>query len=178
MKRTLTITVFFIVFLLVYFLQTNLFCWYNIAGVEPNVFILLMLFIGLFSGRTYGFVIGIIFGLFLDFFIGKRIGFNGILIGITGIIGGLLSKNYSNGSRLTFIVITAIVTVFIETINSIMQVIIIHSQIIFINYIQIVIIEAIYNSILSIILYPLIQKMGNIVHKVFSEKTNLFMKIY
>lgn len=178
MKRTIAITVFFIVFLIIYFLQSNFFCWYNIAGIEPNIFIIFMLFIGLYAGKKYGFVVGVIFGFLLDLFIGKRIGLNGFMLGITGVLGGILARNYSQGNRITFILITAGITILVEMLSYILQIAVMHSQILFIKYISIIIIEAIYNSIITIILYPLIQKMGNIVGRIFNEKNNSFMKIY
>ena len=74
MKKTLIIIAFFIVFLCIYFLQSNLFSWYNILGIKPNLFIVFTLFIGLFLRKNWGFSLGVIFGILLDLFIGKRIG--------------------------------------------------------------------------------------------------------
>ena len=51
MKKTLTIIILCIVFVLIYLLQINLFNWFTIAGIKPNLFIILALFIGLYSGR-------------------------------------------------------------------------------------------------------------------------------
>lgn len=73
MKKVLTIIVIFITFIFIYFLQTNFFSWFTIAGVKPNLFIILALFIGLFMNDTYGIVIGSILGVLLDLFIGKAI---------------------------------------------------------------------------------------------------------
>jgi len=86
MKKALVIIELFIVFLILYFLQSNFFSWYNILGVAPNLLIILILFIGLFIGRTYGFILGVIFGLLLDFFIGTKIGIYAIVMGITGLL--------------------------------------------------------------------------------------------
>ena len=86
MKKALVIIELFIVFLILYFLQSNFFSWYNILGISPNLFIILILFIGLFMGRTYGFILGIFFGLILDFFIDTKIGIYAIVMGITGIL--------------------------------------------------------------------------------------------
>ena len=49
MKKALVITVLFFVFLALCFLQTNLFSWYNIAGIKPNLFIIFILFIDVIS---------------------------------------------------------------------------------------------------------------------------------
>ena len=99
MKRALTIAVFFIVFLLIYFLQSHFFSWYNIAGIKPNLFIVFTLFLGLFLGKIYGLSLGLIFGILLDLFIGKRIGLNATMLGIAGLIGGVLDKSFPNENR-------------------------------------------------------------------------------
>ena len=177
MKRTLIITVFFIAFLLIYFLQTNLFSWYNIAGVKPNLFIVLALFIGLYLGRMYGLGLGIVFGFLLDFFVSKRIGLNAIMLGISGLLGGVLDKSFSKESRITFMIITMVVTVLCEVVSYTLQIILLNADANFINFMKIILIEAIYNAILIIILYPLIQKLGNKTEEIFTE-TKSFMKYY
>ena len=66
------IIIFFIIlsFLIIYLLQVNFFSWFNLSGVKPNLFLMLVLIIGLFSGRGIGTTFGIFFGLALDFLIG------------------------------------------------------------------------------------------------------------
>ena len=177
MKRTLVIIVFFIISLFVYFLQSNFFNWYNIAGIQPNLFIILILTIGLYLGEKYGFSLGIILGLLLDLFIGKRIGLNAIMLGIAGLIGGILDRSFSKESRITFMIMTIAVTVLCEVINFTLQIILLGAEPVFMQCMKIIMIEAIYNAILIIILYPLIQKMGNKTEEIFREKKSL-MKYY
>ena len=55
MKKVLTIIALCITFIIVYLLQINLFSWATIAGVKPNLFIILALYIGLYSGRKIRF---------------------------------------------------------------------------------------------------------------------------
>lgn len=73
MKKVLSIIIIFLTFILIYLLQSNFFNSFTIAGVKPNLFIILALFIGIFIGKIYGGIIGIIFGLLLDIFIGKAL---------------------------------------------------------------------------------------------------------
>ena len=63
MKKVLINLAIIFVFLIIYFLQANFFTGFRIAGVMPNLFVILILFIGMFMGRTLGIVYGIIFGL-------------------------------------------------------------------------------------------------------------------
>ena len=85
-KKLLSIIIIFLTFILIYFLQSNFFIWFNIAGIKPNLFIILILFIGLFLGKTYGITIGVFFGMILDLFIGKKIGINAIVLGLSGFL--------------------------------------------------------------------------------------------
>lgn len=177
MKKTLIITSLFIVFLLIYFLQANFFSWYNIAGIQPNLFIILVLFIGLYLGKIFGFSLGLIFGILLDLFIGKRIGINAIMLGITGILGGILDKSFSKENRITFMLMSVAVTILCETVNYTLQIILLGADSNFSEFMKIIIIEAIYNAILVIILYPLMQKLGAKVDSILSENKSL-MKYY
>jgi len=86
MKKILTIIIIFLTFIFLYFLQANFFIWFNIAGVKPNLFIILVLLIGLFMDRKYGISLGIILGLLLDLFIGKKLGINAIVLTIAGLL--------------------------------------------------------------------------------------------
>lgn len=160
MKKVLDIFYIFIIFLILYFLQANFFTWFTIfSGVKPNLFIILALFLGLFLKRKYGFAIGIILGLILDFFIGRTIGINAISLGIAGLAGELLDKNFTKESRINLmfmIVFTTFVCEFIAYILYLCK----GANIEFLYFIKIIIIEMLYNAIISIILYPAIQRFG------------------
>lgn len=51
MKKTITIMCLILSFFVIYFLQANFFTWFNIAGIMPNLYVILVLFIGLFMKR-------------------------------------------------------------------------------------------------------------------------------
>jgi len=177
MKKAIAIIALCFVFLLIYFLHAHFFSWYNIAGISPNLFIVFILFIGLYLGKNYGFLLGVIFGLMLDFFIGKRIGLYGIELGVAGIIGGILDKSFSKESRLTFMMMTILTTIICESINYALQIIVLGVNIEIINFMNIIFVEIIFNAIIVIILYPLIQKTGNKIEEIFTQRKSL-MKYY
>ncbi len=167
MKKVLTIVILFVTFLIIYILQANFFNWFTIAGIKPNLFIVLVLCIGLFAGQTVGTITGMVFGLLLDAFIGTRIGISGILLGIVGFSGGYLDKNFSKDSKLTIILMCLGATIFFEFMSYFLLVLIYQTEVELINLIRIVLIEAIYNSILIIIFYPVIQKAGYSMEQIF-----------
>lgn len=67
MKKVLNIIILFIVFIILYFLQLNFFGNFTIWGVKPNLFIIFILFIGLYSGIRMGTAFGLILGIAIDF---------------------------------------------------------------------------------------------------------------
>ena len=171
MKKILTIIGIIIVFLLIYFLQANFFTWFTISGVMPNLFVILILFIGLFIGKNVGFTLGLIFGIYLDLMVGKSIGISGIMLGILGIIAGYIDKNFSKDSRLTIMVIVALSTVVFEIGIYLFQIFKWGISVEIIPFLKILSIEVLYNVILVIILYPFIQKIGTKIENLFKNKT-------
>ena len=54
MKRVIIKISLAIIALIMYLLQSNFFNWFTIAGVMPNILIIYVLFIGLFTNRKTG----------------------------------------------------------------------------------------------------------------------------
>ena len=160
MKKTIINTVLIITIFVIYFLQANFFNWFNIAGIMPNLFVILVLFIGLFSNRTMGSIYGIVIGLIIDLIIGVRIGINAVSLGTIGFLSAILYKNFSKDSRMTIMFMVLGATIIYEVLCYILNYIFLSTNIEILNFIKILVIEIIFNLILTIILYPLIQKSG------------------
>lgn len=159
--RKLVINVFLILTsLIIYYLQSNFFTWFNISGIMPNLFIVLVLFIGLFASRTMGTVYGIIIGLILDLVLGNKVGVNAVTLGIMGFLAGVFDKNFSKDSRMTIMLMTISATLLVEGANYLIKYVLLSANVEIFSFIEILIVEIIYNCILTIILYPLIQKSG------------------
>ena len=161
MKKIIINSALIIIFIITYFLHSNFFTWFKIAGVMPNLFVVLVLFIGLYAHKFMGVTYGIIFGLLLDCFIGKKIGITSIMLGVVGIVGVVFDKNFSKENRITLLVMVMIATVVFETGEYIIGYFINRGYLEIGPFIQILLIECVYNSILTIILYPLIRNFGN-----------------
>jgi len=176
MKKAITITILIITFFIIYFFQVNFFSWFTIAGIKPNLFIILTLFVSLFAGIKVGIPFGIISGLYLDFIIGKNIGTFAIMHGVIGIIGGYFDKNFSKESRLTMMLMVIGTTCIYEIGYYILQVIELSVKVEIIPFITTLLIEIIYNTILTIILYPIMQKLGYKIEDTF--KGQKILNIY
>ena len=126
----------------------------------PNLFIMFILFIGLFYSKTAGMLYGIVCGIMLDLFIGRKVGITAIMLGIVGLIGGIFDKNFSKESRITIIIMVVVSTFIYEIGSYIIGCFIFGYDVQVVSFIKILLIEAMYNIIVTIILYPLLQKFG------------------
>ena len=117
MKKVLITIILALVAYIIYFLQSNFFNWFTIAGIKPNLFILLILFIGLFGGKTLGTIYGVAIGLIIDLLLRNQIGITAISLGIVGFLSGIFDKNFSKDSRITIMIMTFAVTIISELIS-------------------------------------------------------------
>lgn len=160
MKKTIIHISFILIAFFIYLLQANFFSWFYIAGIMPNLFIVFILLIGLFANRTMGTIYGLIVGLLLDFIIGTKIGINSFGLGVIGFLAAVFDKNFSKDSRITIMVMVMVATVIFEVLSYLLSYLFITIHVEILNFIKILAIEVFYNVILTIILYPLIQKFG------------------
>lgn len=157
-------------FFIIYFMQANIFTWFNIAGVKPNLFIVFILVIGLFVGNKLGFIFGIIFGIYIDLLIGKSIGITGMMLAIIGLVGEYLDKNFSKDNRVTLILMVMGSTIICELGSYIFNIWKWNTAFELFPLIKTLTIEVIFNAVLVIILYPFIRKAGNALEKLFKNK--------
>ncbi len=169
MKKVLINIALIISFIIIYFLQINLFSWFKIAGVMPNLFIIFVLFIGLFISRIAGMTYGIGCGIMLDLFIGRKVGITAIMLGIVGLIGGIFDKNFSKESRITIIIMVIVSSLVYEIGAYLIGCVIYGYSVEIVSFIKILLIEVIYNILITIVLYPLIQKFGYEIEEEYKE---------
>ena len=167
MKKTLTILLLILSFIIIYFLQANFFSWFTIAGVKPNLFVIMVLFVSLYGGGKIGIPYGICAGLFLDIIIGRNIGTYGIMLGVIAIIGDYFDKNFSKDSRLTIMLMIIGSTCIYEIGVYVLQVVELSINVETLEFLTTLLIETVYNTILTIILYPLMQKCGYRIEDLF-----------
>ena len=176
-KIGIIISIIFI-FLVIYFLQSNFFSWFVIFGIKPNLFVILTLIIGLFMGRKYGLCFGIGFGLIIDFLIGRNIGVSSLMLGIVGLVGGYIDKNFSKDNKIIIMLIVAISTTIFELGQYLIQSYILSYNMLEMDiFFRIVLIEVIYNILITVIIYPIIKRWGYFIEGNFKEN-NILTKYF
>lgn len=160
MKKIIIYISLIVAFIAIYLLQATFFTNFTIAGVMPNLFVILILFIGLYMGRSNGIIYGIIFGILIDIWIGKKLGITSICLAIIGFLGGIFDKNFSKDSRITVLLMGGIVTIIYEILLYSLRYMIIGINVEIIEFLKILVIEVIYNELLIAILYPIMKNLG------------------
>lgn len=160
MKKIVINFILVLIAFIIYFLQANFFSWFTIADVKPNLFIIYILFIGLFGNRSMGIIYGSILGIILDLLFEAKVGTNLIGLALIGIIAMIFDKNFSKDSRMTIMFMVFGSTIIFETLSYFIYYILYSTNIEILNFIKILIVEIIYNILITIIIYPLIQKFG------------------
>ena len=170
LKKTFLIIGIIVIFFVLYFLQINFFSWFNIAGVKPNLFVILILCLGLFAGRNVAITFGFIYGIYLDILTGSQIGIAAIMYAVIGLLGVYFDKNFSKESKITILLMVVGSTFLFETVTYIYTVVRNAIPIQLLGFIKILLIEIIFNVLLTIILYPLIQKSGFFLESTFKKR--------
>ena len=173
MKKVVAVLLIILSFFIIYFLQSNFFTWFTIAKVQPNLFVIFVLLIGLFAGKKLGLILGIIFGFYLDVVVGRQIGISGIMLGLIGLAGEYLDKNFSKVSRITIILMIISSTVVFEVGSYIFSLITLPVIVEILGFLKILLIETLYNVIVTIIIYPIIQKLGHLLEETFKTRNIL-----
>lgn len=160
LKRVFINCVLIIIGFIILFLQSNFFQSFTIAGIKPNLFVIYILFIGLFGTRSMGMIYGAFVGMFLDFIFNEKIGVYLFSYALIGVIATVLSRKFSKDSRITIMIMVFIATILFEVVVYIVNSLIFFNGMDLFKFIVVLFVEAIYNVILTVILYSLIQKYG------------------
>lgn len=136
----------------------------------PNLFVLFILFIGLFVGNKMGAIFGIIFGIIIDLVIGRIVGPSSVLLGIIGLLGEYFDKNFSKDSKITLILMEAFSLLIYEIGMYVFRVIQYGAEIEIITFTLTLLVEIVFNILLTIILYQGIKKLGYYIEESFKGK--------
>ena len=172
--RKISIIIFLaIIFFIIFFLQANVFQAFTINGIMPNLFVIFVLFIGLSANMPTGVAFGVVGGLIIDFVYSKTIGITAVMLCLVGYLGAYFDKNFSKENKITIIIMVAVATLIYEIGYYGLNTVILGFDAEIMNFAKIVFIEILYNVLLTIILYPLIQKAGYAIDRAFKQNNIL-----
>ena len=177
MKKTTVILLLILTFFIVFYLQANFFQMFTIAGIMPNLFVIFILVIGLSSNATVGILFGAISGLMIDFVYSKTIGITAVMLCVIGYLGAYFDRNFSKENKITIIIMSALATILFELGYYLLSSVIIGFDLEMLYFAKILAVEVIYNILLVIIFYPLIQKAGYTMDRAF-KRNNILTRYF
>lgn len=86
------------------------------------------------------------------------------------ILADIYDKNFSKDNRITIMIMVASTTIIFEFGIYFLNLLKLSIPLELISFIKILIIEVIYNTILTIIIYPIIQNLGTLLEENFKEQ--------
>ena len=170
MKKTLAIVFLILTFFIIYFLQSNFFIWFNIAGIMPNIYVILVLFIGLFVKRKAGLICGLGFGLYLDIVLGKTVGISALVLNI---VNRYTANSYNAVVPRTIkhtINLLSLEKFLLKISPSIPITPSTSADIEILAFLKILLVELVFNELITIIIYPIIKKAGYYLENLFDDK--------
>ena len=173
MRKVLITIALIFSFFIIFFLQANFFSSFTIAGISPNLFVILVLFIGLYANQALGVGFGIFVGLFLDLVYSGNIGISAIMLCIVGYLGSYFDKNFSKDNKITILLMVVGTTAIYELGLYFLKSVILSFDFEAWEFLRILLLEILYNGLLTIIFYPLIQKAGYVIDRNFKQNNLL-----
>lgn len=150
-----------------YLLQTSVFPALEIAGVKPNLMLIVTASFGFMRGTREGMMVGLASGLLIDTQSGEMIGFYALIYLLTGYVNGLFEQIYFDediklplfliaGSDLIYGLVIYVLTFLLR------------SDFNFLYYLNSIIVpETIYTIVITLVVYPLLLFIN---HKLEAEE--------
>lgn len=91
-------------------------------------------------------------------------------LGVIGMIGEILSKNFSKDSRFIVTFMVIITTAIYEILGYILTIIRTEGTLEILAFSKILLVEILFNTLITIIIYPIIKKAGYYVENLFDDK--------
>ena len=134
-------------------LQATVFNYLTVAGVKPDLLLIIVVLYGLLYGKKAG-VLGFVYGLVEDLITGRFIGFNALTKGLMGLLIGYLEPKLFKDHILVPVIILFVGTFVYGTFTYIVGLAVgLYSTFEFESYLRIIILQSIYNGCLAPFLY-------------------------
>ena len=155
------ILIYTLIIFLIVLLQSTLLDYIKIYYIKPNLLIVFIISIALIRGNIEGSIIGFTIGLSQDLLSGKVLGFYSILGLYLGLIIGSVNKRLYRENFLVVIFFTFRSSIAYESIVYFLSTILKGQIDFYYPFKNIVLPEALYNSLISVFVYVLIIKLND-----------------
>lgn len=165
MKKLFTCLIVFFMIIFSIFLQLNFFNIISLFGVSANIGIVIVVIIGLASGKISGGIIGFVYGVIIDATFSKIIGPYILVYTLIGYFAGSLNKSFSKESKMSAVMLVSICTILGELLVYFILMAYLGYEWRTIKVLTVVLLEAIYNILITLIIFRPIIWIGELINK-------------
>lgn len=165
LSLTIISIILLLIFGLLYFFQVNIFPLIPINGVVPNLFIIFILVIGLFGNNFLAITLGIICGIFIDSIYSDVIGITPAMLCLVGFVATWFDSLWSKDEKISIIIMVILSTLIFEFGCYFIKSIVLNFDMEISIFLKILFWEELYNTLLTIIFFGLIKKLGYIMER-------------
>ncbi len=165
LSLTIISIILLLIFGLLYFFQVNIFPLIPINGVVPNLFIIFILVIGLFGNNFLAITLGIICGIFIDSIYSDVIGITPAMLCLVGFVATWFDSLWSKDEKISIIIMVILSTLIYEFGCYFIKSIVLKFDMEISIFLKILFWEELYNTLLTIIFFGLIIKLGYIMER-------------
>ncbi|MBM7613580.1 rod shape-determining protein MreD [Alkaliphilus hydrothermalis] len=140
-------------------LQSTLLQYFKIYNVLPNTALILVISFSMYSGKNQGAIIGLSVGMLQDIIFGRIVGLNAFVYMLIGYFVGLINRKVFKDNLLIPVALTAVGTVLYETVNMLFLCFLKYRIELFNVFKKMLVVEVLYNSIFSILIYIYVSKL-------------------
>lgn len=135
-------------------INSTVFEYIKLHGVKPDLFIIIIVSISVLRNDIEGALTGFLCGLIRDIFFGKSLGFFAFLYMITGYLCGKPFKYFYRENYFVPMLLCFVSSIFFESSLFILK--FFHQTEIFYGILSVIFPQAVYNTVLILVLYPLL----------------------
>lgn len=148
-----------IIVIINFIFQTTILQYVSIGGVVPNTTLITLVSISLLKGKKTGSILGISMGLLQDIVFSDVIGVNALIYFFIGYLVGLVDNKVFKDNLWVALIFTLLSTVFFHILFYVLMYFLSINMSFMAIFRKIVLIELIYNMILSIPIFRVINKL-------------------
>lgn len=142
--------------IITYIMQVSVFTYFEIAGVRPNLLLMITCIIGFTMGSRYGLLTGFFSGLLIDLMAGGKVGFTALVYMYAGNVNGFFYKDYVKEEIMLPMALVAASTFVYEFLYYIFYFLLQNKLRLSYYLVRIILPEVIYTVVITLIVYVFI----------------------
>lgn len=164
-KKLLVSLIVFILICIAIWFQINFINVFTFFGTAANLGIVIVVGIGLISGKIPGALTGAAYGFLTDVIFAKSVGAYFLIYTLLGFTSGEMSRGFSKDNKMSMVYMVALFTVVTELVTNLLFILLYGYNLEIVAFLKMIIKETVYNMILARLLFKPMTGLGEIINK-------------